>query len=80
MTAGTPVTYQVTTVTPETQYGPTATPNPGKRVTFTTSTGYEGSLFVPDSVFGDIAALRVMIEGEVKKVAAAQAVAGTVSG
>lgn len=80
MATGTPITYVVKGVTPDTQFSGTATPVTGKRVAFSTSTGYEGSVFVPDSVFRDQAAVRQMIEGEVKLVAAAQAIAGTVTG
>lgn len=80
MPGSAPITYQVTTVVPETSYGPTATPVPGKRVTFSTSIGYEGSIFVADSIFGDTAAWRSIIEAEVKKVAAAQQMSGTISG
>lgn len=80
MAAGAPVTYQVTTVTPETQYTPTATPVPGKQVGYTTSSGYAGSVFVPDTVFGDTSAVQQLIEAEVAQVVAAQAIAGTVGG
>ena len=80
MAAPAPITYQVTGVTPETQYTPTATPIPGKRVTFTTSTGYEDAVFIPDTVFGDPAAIRQVIEGVITQVAAAQAITGTLSG
>jgi len=67
-------------VVPETSYGPGASPVNGKRISFTTSLGYDGSIFVPDSIFGDTAAWRTIIESEIVKVAAAQAVAGTVGG
>jgi hypothetical protein len=40
--------------------------------------GYSGTVFVPDSVFADASAVRKLIEGEVKLVAAAQAIVGTV--
>ena len=74
------ISYNVTNVVPETTYGPTATPINGKRISFTTSIGYDGSIFVPDSIFGDASAWRAIIESEVLKVAAAQAVTGTVGG
>ena len=80
MAAPAPITNQVTGVTPETQYTPTATPIPGKRVTFTTSTGYEDTVFIPDTVFGDPAAIRQVIEGVITQVAAAQAITGTLPG
>ena len=80
MAAPASITYKVTGVTPETRYTPTATPVPGKRVTFTTSTGYEGSVFAPDTVFGDLDAVRQLVEGEVRTVAAAQAITGSLNG
>jgi hypothetical protein len=80
MATGGPVSYTVTGVSPDTQFTGAATPVTGKRVAFSTTTGYEGAVFVPDGVFGDIAAVKQLIEGEVKKVAAAQVIAGTVTG
>ena len=80
MASGTPITYKVTGVTPETQYTPTATPIPGKKVTFQTSTGYEDAVFIPDTVFGDLDAVRQVIEGVITQVAAAQAITGTLPG
>jgi hypothetical protein len=79
MATGGAVTYEVTTVVPETQYNQTGTAVPGKRVSFKMSTGYEGGVFIPDSVFADHAALVGIIEGEVKLVAAAQSISGSVS-
>lgn len=78
MATGGAVTYQVTTVAPQTQYNQTGTAVPGKRVNFKMSTGYEGSVFIPDSVFTDHAAVVGLIEGEVKMVAAAQSISGSV--
>ena len=80
MATANPVGYEVNAVTQETKYSLTGSPNPGKNVTFTTTTGYEGTLFIPDSIFGDAAAVRQAIEGEVKVVSAALAITGTVSG
>ena len=80
MSNGNPVTWEITAVAQDTQYSPTATPIPGKRVSFTTSTGYAGTVFIPDTVFGDLDALRQLIGGEVTKVAAAQGITGTVNG
>lgn len=80
MSSGNPVTWKVTAVAPETQYNSSATPIPGKRVSFTTSIGYDGSVFIPDTVFSDVNTWRQIIEAEVMKVAAAQSVAGTVNG
>jgi len=80
MASGAPVDYRVTGVAPETKYTATATPIPGKVVSYSTSTGYEGSAFVPDTVFGDLAAVRRIIEAEVRQVTAAQSLTGTIAG
>lgn len=79
MATGGAVTYEVTTVTPETQYNQLSQPVPGKRVSFTMSTGYEGSVFIPDSVFSDHAAVVGLVEGEARRVAAVQSISGSVS-
>ncbi len=80
MATGTPITYQVTRVTPDTQYPPGEQPVPGKSVAFSTSVGYTGTVFVPDSVFSDQAAVKRMIEDQVKLVAAAQSISGSITG
>ena len=80
MSNGNPVTWEITAVAQDTQYSPSATPIPGKRVSFTTSIGYDGTVFVPNSVFGDVNALRRIIDGEVTMVAAAHGITGTVNG
>lgn len=80
MSQGAPISYQVTRVTPDTQYPPGEQPVTGKSVAFSTSVGYTGTVFVPDSVFADANAVRRLIEGEVKLVAQAQAIVGTVTG
>lgn len=72
------VSYAVTAVTDDTQFNGTSTPVPGKRVAFSTSAGYTGSVFVPDTVFGDKAAVVRLIEGQVKVVSAALDIAGNV--
>lgn len=77
MAAASPVTYQVTGVTEDTQFTGAATPVAGKRVAYSTSTGYNGSVFVPDGVFGDPVAVQSMIVGEVQQVTAIQALSGT---
>lgn len=74
------VSYEVTAVAPDTQFSPTGPAVAGKRISIKTSTGYEGSVFVPAAVFADAGAVRRLIEGEVKMVVAAQQIAGTVSG
>lgn len=80
MAQGTPITYTVTGVTQDSQFTGQSTPVTGKRVQFSTSAGYEGAVFVPDSVFSDATAVRRMIESEVKLVAAAQSITGTITG
>lgn len=72
------ITYQVTRITPDTKFPPGESPVPGKSVAFSTSVGYTGTIFVPDSVFPDQNAVRRMIEAEVKLVAAATAITGSI--
>lgn len=79
MATGTPITYKVTGVTQDSQFTGQATPVTGKRVQFSTNTGYDGAVFVPDAVFADANAVRRMIEGEVKLVAAAQTITGSLT-
>lgn len=78
MASGQPVTYQVTRVTPDTQFPPGDQPVHGKTVSFSTDSGYNGSVFVPDNVFPDKNAMRRMIEAEIMLVAQAQSISGTV--
>jgi hypothetical protein len=80
MTMPAPISYEVTAITPDQQFGPNATPIPGKTITFSTTTGYTGTLFVPSSVMGDVPTVQALIEDEVRQVAAAQAIRGTVAG
>lgn len=80
MAQGTPITYKVTGVTQDSQFTGQATPVTGKRVAFSTSSGYDGAVFVPDSIFGDVSAVQKLIEGEVRLVAAAQSIAGNITG
>lgn len=80
MATGTPITYKVTGVTQDSQFTGQSTPVTGKRVQFSTSTGYEGAVFVPDAVFADVSAVRGLIEDQVKLVAAAQAITGQLTG
>ena len=76
--SGKPVTYMVTGVAPDVQATPTNTLIVGKQVSFSMSTGYEGKVFVPDSVFADAKAVHAAVLGEVNAVVAAQAITGTV--
>lgn len=78
MAAPVAVTYQVTRVTPDTQFPAGEQPVTGKLVAFSTSAGYSGSVFVPDAVFSDKAAITRMIEDQVRLVAAAQSISGSV--
>jgi len=80
MTAGTPVTYTVTGITPDVQATPANTLVTGKQVAYTMSTGYEGKVFVPDSVFGDVNAVKEAVELQVRAIVAAGAITGTVTG
>jgi hypothetical protein len=73
-----PVTYQVTAVVPAVQYGSQGQQIAGKTLTFTTSTGYEGAVFIADNVLGDVDRVKAAIEAEVRIVAAAQQIAGTI--
>ena len=74
------VTYKVTQVAPDIQFGPTGSQIPGKQLTIETSSGYSGTVFIPSSMLGDLAAVQATIESEVSQVAAVQAIAGSVPG
>lgn len=78
MAQGTPVTWEVTGIVQNTEYGLNGTAIPGKNVEFKTSSGYSGSLFIADTVFKDMAAVQQAIAGEVRAVTAAMAARGTV--
>lgn len=80
MAQGTPITYKVTGVTQDSQFTGQATPVTGKRVAFSTSSGYDGAVFVPDSIFSDVAQVQRMIEDQVRLVYAAQNITGNVTG
>lgn len=75
-----PVTYKVTAVAPDVQFSPGGSQIPGKQLTIETSTGYTGTVFVPTTLLGDLDRVRALIEDEVGKVAAVQAVTGTIPG
>lgn len=74
------VTYEVTAVAPDVQFSTAGSQIPGKQLTVVTSTGYTGTVFVPSSLLGDLDRVRALIEDEVTKVTAAQAIKGTVPG
>ena len=80
MAQGTPITYKVTGVTQDSQFTGASTPVTGKRVQFSTSSGYDGAVFVPDSVFANAREVQKMIEDQVRLVAAAQAISGNITG
>lgn len=80
MAQGASITYQVTGVAPDIQYPAAGSPVFGKKVSFTMSTGYEGSVFVPDTVFGDAKAVHEAVTSQVRMVAAALAISGTITG
>lgn len=80
MAQGPPVTYKVTGITPDTEFTGSATPVTGKRVAFSTGSGYNGTVFVPDSIFADASNVTRMIEDQVRLVAAVQNISGTVNG
>jgi hypothetical protein len=73
------VTWEVTAVTPYTDFNAAGQSVPGKQLTISTSTGYTGTVFVPSSVLGDQGAVQEIIENEVRLVAAAKALSGTIS-
>ena len=74
------VTYKITQVAPDVQFGPGGNQIPGKQLTVSTSTGYTGTVFIPSSMLGDLAAVQAAIETEVRLVSAVQAITGTVQG
>lgn len=74
------VTYKVTQVAPDVQFGPGGNQIPGKQLTVSTSTGYTGTVFIPSSMLTDLAAVQATIEAEVRQVAAVQAITGAVQG
>ena len=80
MTQGNPVTYQVTGVVRHVAYSATGVSTPGKLVSYTTNNGYDGQVFIADTDFGNTTKVRQMIEAEVRMVAAAQSLTGTVTG
>ena len=80
MSTPAPVTWQITSVAPDTDFSAAGSQIPGKRLTITTSTGYTGTVFVPSTVLSDLARVQALIEDEVRKVTAVQALKGTIAG
>lgn len=79
MVQGPSVTWQVTGITPHVEATPQDTLITGKQVSFSLSTGYTGKVFVPDSVFGDVNAVKEAVQAQVRAIVAASAITGTVS-
>jgi len=71
------VSWTVTSQSPSTKFGPDGNPIEGKDVNFETTIGYKGTVFIPDSVYGDPSAVRQMIASEVQTVAAIHGLSGT---
>lgn len=80
MAQGNAVTYQVTGVQRQTAYSATGVATPGKQLTYKTSNGYDGELFIADTDFGNPDKVRQLIEAEIKMVSAALGLSGTVTG
>lgn len=78
MASGEQISYEVTSVAPDTQFTAGNQTVPGKRVSYSTSSGYTGWVFVPDSVFADTAAVQRMIHAEVMIVYRAQQITGSI--
>lgn len=76
---GQQITWNVVSQSPTQKFDSNGNPIDGKTVTFKTSTGYEGSLFVPDPVYAQPDQVKEMILGEVKRVAAIHALSGSVT-
>lgn len=80
MAQGNAVSYQVTGVSRQTAYSATGIATPGKQLTYKTSNGYDGQLFIADADFGNPEKVRQLIEAEIKMVSAALGLSGTVTG
>lgn len=70
-------TWQVTGQTQETQFDTLGNAIPGKQVTFTVQpSGYVGSVFIPDSVYANVDAVRERIQAEASMVSAIHGMTG----
>lgn len=73
------ITWQVTNQEPAQEFPTNGNPVTGKRITFTTSTGYSGTVFVPDPVYAQPDQVKEIIANEVRRVVAIHTLTGTVS-
>ena len=80
MATGTPVTYKITAIVADTQYNSQNAPVTGRKVTYEVSNGYTDSVFISNADFGDMTMVKRRVEAEVRAVAAAYGLTGTVQG
>lgn len=70
-------TWQVTGQTPETQFDNSGNQTTGKLVAFTIQpSGYQGSVFIPDTVYVNADGVRERIQSEVDSVMAVHGLSG----
>lgn len=70
-------TWQVTGQTPEQQFDASGNTTTGKLISFSVSPqGYQGTVFVPDSVYANVDDVRTLIQAEVDRVVAVHALTG----
>lgn len=74
----TPVTWKVVSQQQTQQFDPNGNPINGKNVTIETTTGYKGSVFVPDSVYSQPDQVKELLANEAKSVVAVHGLTGTV--
>jgi len=71
------VSWTVTSQRQSQEFDQHGTPVNGKIVSFQTDTGYSGTVFVPDAVYGNAQHVKDMISAEVASVAAIHGLSGT---
>ena len=76
---GMQITWKVTSTSPTQEFGPNGSPIQGHTVNFTTSTGYEGSVFVPDDVWADASKVKDVIRARAIQAATIKNLEGTVT-
>lgn len=70
-------TWTVTAQTPETVFDNNGNSTTGKQVSFTVQpSGYQGQVFIPDSVYANVEGVRERIQGEVDIVMAVHNLSG----